>query len=242
MRKWHRKLASILQSELPSGQTNENSLNLCVYLCNALGEFTVPDGLPALLAAAAPGQTSKEIRFAAIKALAVYLSAVPNFDAKSQPNVIPAILEASRDTDPLFRSTAAFASGALTDNQQATTRLKELLSDADPNVRYNAATTLARRGDLASVNVLATMLALEDQDIPSETKSDSREAQRGIIVINALRATAKLAEANPSADLSRLRDLVVKLKTPRQPERIQVTAAEVLHLLDRHAAPATAHP
>ena len=41
------KLASVLEREIEAGQTDKSALQLRIYLCHALGEFQVPDGVPA---------------------------------------------------------------------------------------------------------------------------------------------------------------------------------------------------
>jgi HEAT repeat protein len=238
-----RKLADVLEAELKGGQTDDNALQLRVYLCHALGEFTVPDVVPVLLKATTAGKDPKEkyVRFAALKALAVHISAAPHLDATTQAEVLPVVLKASHDEEALIRSTAAFALGALADDPQASTRLEQMLGDGYPNVRYNAATTLARHGDAAGVEVLGEMLDPDQTaGIDVEEEKGSREYKQGMIVVNALRAVAKLSETNPTADISGLRSAVSKLQdaNSKQPKGIRTAATEVLHVLDRRTTAA----
>ena len=53
-------LADILDREIESGNTDQNSITLRIYLCRALGEFRVTKGLPALLKAADASQRNDE--------------------------------------------------------------------------------------------------------------------------------------------------------------------------------------
>ena len=76
------KLAEILTTEIETNPADKSSLQLRVYLCNALGEFTVPDVVPALIRAATAGREPDEkyVRFAAIKGLAVFAANLPPGD------------------------------------------------------------------------------------------------------------------------------------------------------------------
>ena len=82
------KLADILTTEIETNPADKSSLQLRVYLCNALGEFTVPVVVPALIRAATAGKEPDEkyVRFAAVKGLAVFAG-----------NLAPAIRRLRRD-------------------------------------------------------------------------------------------------------------------------------------------------
>lgn len=225
-----RELVGALKAELDSGGTDEREIQLRVYLCNALGEFRVPDVIDVLVQAASRERDENEsaVRFSAMKALVVYLSNAPEQDWAGHKQLMPTVLKASRDEQPLLRSTAAFALGAA-GTPAALKRLEAMLVDSYPDVRYNAATMLARRGDEKAVGVLAEML---DRDQTSalalEDQPQAREYKRDMILVNALRATKDLAEKNPQANLTALIEPVEKLAGDGMPAGIRVQADEVL--------------
>ncbi|HVX63392.1 MAG TPA: HEAT repeat domain-containing protein [Pirellulales bacterium] len=225
-----RELVSALETELETGGTNEHEIQLRVYLCNALGEFRVPDVIDVLVKAASTERDESEaaVRFSAMKALVVYLSNAPKKDWSGHKQLMPTILKASRDEQPLMRSTAAFALGAA-GTPAARERLEAMLVDSYPDVRYNAATMLARQGDEKAVGVLAEML---DRDQASalklEDQEQARQYKRDMILVNALRATKDLAAKSPDADLASLVGPVEKLTDDGLPAGIRVQADEVL--------------
>jgi HEAT repeat protein len=225
-----RELAGTLATELATGATDDLSVQLRVYLCNALGEFRVPDVLDVLVKAAASGrdETEREVRLSAMKALAVYLSAAPEKDWIDRTEVLQAAIDASRDEAPMMRSTAAFALGAA-GAPKALKRLEEMLHDGYPDVRYNAATMLARRGDERAVRVLVEMLEPEQAAaVGFEEEEQSRQYKRDLILVNALRAAKDLAVENPRADLASLVAPVERLTGDDMAPGIRVQADEVL--------------
>lgn len=230
-----RDLVDILNQEIDEGSSERNAIELRVYLCHLLGEFHVPDVLDVLLKAAKTQRNDEEatVRFAALKGLAVWLDGSPKPGPRIMQKLLPTLLAASSDAEPLLRSTAAFALAA-TDDAEAQKRLKRMLVDSYPDVRYNAATMLARRGDAAAVEVLAEMLdADQDQALEKEAETQSRRYKRDLILVNALRATKDLTEKNKQADLDELAEAVKRLTTSDLPSEIQVQAKAVLFDLNQ---------
>lgn len=227
------KLVDILETEMAAGSLEEKPLRLRIYLCHALGKFSTPKVVPVLLKAAKTQRDEKEtpVRFASVKGLAAWAGTAKPEVRDAQTELLPALLEASHDSDVLIRSTAAFGLGAIP-GEKADERLRQMLDDAYINVRYNAALMLAQRGDERSIPVLAEMLepnqtaALEVED-----EKGSREKKQAAILMNALEATKKLASANSTVDLTRLHDGAVKLSKAALPETmsgaVHVRATEV---------------
>lgn len=231
------RLAGILDAEIEAHRTDKNSRLLRVYLCNALGDFTVPQVVPPLVRAATAPQDDDEkyVRFAAIKGLTVFASGLPGGQSHTTSQILPVMLAAASDAEPLVRSTAAFALGAL-GGKQAIDRLSQLLNDAYPNVRYNAALMLASHGQIAAARVLVEMLNPKNTvPLVSEEAQSERDAKRETILFNALRAVKKLAGKNPTANLVELRSAIVELKSADVEPRVQVEAADVLKDLERRA-------
>ncbi len=225
-----RQLVDTLESEIASGEMGEREIQLRVYLCNALGEFRVPEVIDVLVRAVKlqRGEQESEVRFSALKALVVYLSTAPEQDWSGHKQLMPTIFAASREEQPLMRSTAAFALGAA-GTPESLKRLEAMLVDSYPDVRYNAATMLARRGDEKAVGVLTEMLDPEQTSaVALEDQEQARDYKRDMILVNALRATKELAAKSPQADLTALVEPVQKLTGDSVPAAIRVLADEVL--------------
>ncbi|HEX4130867.1 MAG TPA: HEAT repeat domain-containing protein [Pirellulales bacterium] len=229
------RLVAITDREIDAGLTDEDSLKLRVYLCNALGEFAEPEAvLPVLLKAASTQRHESErfVRFAAIKAIAVLLNSSPDFDRRGHREVLDVLLKASDDPEPVIRSTAAFALGAY-GGDEAQQRLERLLNDAYPDVRYNAATTLARLGNAAAVPVLVEMLDPKSSaGIAAEEEEGAREYKQTTIYVNALRAAGDLAQSAQAEQFDTLREAIERLRACHPTGAVDVQARDALRALD----------
>lgn len=216
-----RRLSAVLHEEIDTASMQRESLMLRVYLCRALGEFTIPDPLPVLMEAAGTERNEQEIevRCAAIEGLAVLASNVGAEDLRDQEQLIDTLLAASTDRHAALRSSAAFTLG-VTGGSPAEGRLEELLCDQAVEVRYNAATGLARHGNTACVETLLEMLD------PKQTADD--EAHGSWVQSNALKAADRLVEANEAADLRVLESAVKRLTRDDVPTRVRVEAVGVV--------------
>jgi len=202
------QLADILDTRITAGDMDEAAVNLRVYLSSALGQFNTPVGLPALLKAAATNRSDAEmpVRRAALDAIGSLSANVKatTHQPLSDPALMEGMLAASRDPAAVIRLRAAFVLG-IVGGPQAIDRLVELLDDPYPDVAYNAATSLAQLGDERAIGRLSEMLraGATSPSLASE-EEELRDQKRTAIIVNALRAVAQLAEANPKADLGRL--------------------------------------
>ena len=138
-----------------------------MFLCASLGEFHVDEPLPWLLDAAR-NDPNGHVRRRAIGAAAVLAGWFADQDPPQSlaDAELAAVLAAMADSeDALDRSAAAFTLGVFAAGPGADPQLRELLAelvgDFYFDARYNAATGLARVGDLRSVPVLAEMLDLD---------------------------------------------------------------------------------
>ncbi len=216
-----RRLSEILRKEIKTGGMDWDQVRLRMYLCRALGEFQIADPLPVLLEAAQLQRSEGDIyvRRAAIEAIAVLASNVGPPELRSDPQLIPVLLKAAEDEHRQVRETAAFTLGVV-GGARAQARLELMLADRYAEVRFNAATGLARHGNPKCIGVLREML--------DPRPADSR---RTMIRVNALRAIGKLAAANPTADLGELVEAVERLTRADVATEVSVKAAEVLHQL-----------
>ncbi len=237
------ELAGILQRDMAAGNTDENSITLEIYLCRALGEFRVTDGLPVLIKAAAAERNEEagDVRRAALEGIAL-LAAGSGQEKQfaDDAELRETLLAASSDSDPRTRSAAAVAMGVI-GGAAFLERLRVMLDDSNPDVTYNAATRLAHYGDLAAEPVLIEMLDQEETaGVKLEKDVALQPAKRALITINALRATAQLGQANPDADLGKLKTAVEKLLAGGAEGQMEIEATGVLRELECAAGGALA--
>ena len=233
------ELAAILNERIDAAKTDEASINLRVYLSSALGQFNTPEGLPTLHKAASTQRDEKElaVRRAALDAigiLLVNLQAAPVGQASGPTKPAEAssdsaarlgsvvgdlrqtLFAAARDPEPVIRLRAAYVLGIL-GGDGASQRLVKLLDDPSPDVSYNAATALARHGDVRSIDRLLEMLSPDQSKAVEGEEKNLQEEKRTVILLNGLRAVDQLATANPTADLSRLQKAVDELQDAPYP-------------------------
>jgi HEAT repeat protein len=238
-----KQLAGILHREIESGNQDDNSLTLRIYLSRALGEFRVPDALPTLIEAATTVRDEKEedVRRAALEGIAMLADNVGADDKAfaENPKLEEVLLAAASEPDPRTKSVAAVALGVI-GTPKMIDKLHFMLEDANPDVRYNAAARLAQRGDAAAVPVLVEMLDPEETaGIDVEENLEMRPFKRALITVNALRASGQLADKNPDANLAELRTAVEKLLASKPSPEIRIEATAALQHFDTRAAAAT---
>ncbi len=235
-----KQLADILAKEIEAGSMENNPVALRIYLCRALGEFRVPDGLPVLIKGASTERDPREgdVRRAAIEGIAL-LAANGQAEAfANNPALAEVLLKAAEDAEPRTRSVAAMALGVI-GGPKFLDKLHVLIDDSNPDVRYNAAVRLAHLGDVAAIPVLVEMLDQEEQaGVQTEQQAEMRPFKRAVITVNALRAVNQLAEKSPTANLSELKTAVDKLLAAEVPPDIRIEATATQAVLSGRAAPA----
>ncbi len=211
-----RQLATVLQREVqggpPVGQFQQEEKMFRFFLSRCLGFFYVDDGLPVLLEVAGTERNEAEqiVRRGAIQGIAQLSDNMQQEDVAwpaSRPEVETALVELAKDEHAPIRSDAAFALGVL-GTAGALQQLHDMLDDASPEARYNAAVALANRGDARSVGVLAEMLDYEEDAGLRKEEPQFRRGKRYRVMVNALGAAAKLKEKSPTADLSELLEVL----------------------------------
>lgn len=188
------ELGKILDSEAASGRTAEQSLVLRQYLCRALGEFSTPAALNPLITRI-DSNDDPMVRTAAVEAIAVLWSNL--LLGEKQPSdastVNRVVFKASQSVDAKLRSASAFALGII-GGDGTKERLQNLAHDEIPDVRFNAATSLARLGSKEAVETLREMLSLPDEPVLDDL-GQAKRYRRAMIVLNALRAMALLVDS-----------------------------------------------
>ncbi len=236
------ELASVLQTQIESAQVDAKQIKVQSFLCRALGEFKVPDVLPVLIQAAQGGRddAAMDVRCSALEAIAVLATNLEAESLREDPELLDVLLAASseygedakeKSRRDNLRTVAAFTLGVI-GGDQGVLCLERLLDDASPNVRYNAATGLARHGSIAAIPVLLEMLDPDNElAVGSEESDEGREWKRVVVLTNAIRATRQLAQKNPSANLAQLRTALDILVSSDVQHGVHIEARETLHAL-----------
>lgn len=229
------EVGSVLDDEVAKGRTSEQSQRLKLYLCRALGEFAVPEAVPPLVARVADLNDLETSR-AAVEALAVLTTnlAAAGQQAAEPERVAAVVVEASRSDDQRLRGSAAFTLGII-GGDVAATRLMQMQSDASDDVRYNAATALARLGRDEAYETLAEMLALDDVDAGPDEQSQSERYKRALVVVNALRAVALLVDATASEPPGGITTRIEELRQDPVSD-VKAAASAVAEKISRRAA------
>jgi HEAT repeat protein len=186
---------------------DEEAATLRYFLCRALGEFRVSEGLDVLVKAATTNRDPNEqiVRRGAIQAIAVRASNLAQLDPPrplSDPELETTLFRLSSDADDLVRSETAYALGRIA-TPASLTRLETMVDDPHADTRYNAAVALAQHGNARAAETLADML--DPDEMASVRQEENEQAQfdkRGLIMTSALEAVEALAKQIPSADFS----------------------------------------
>lgn len=232
-----------------------------MYLCRAIGSFTVDDGLSVLMQATQQENSPQEIevRYSALEAIATLAHNLGPQSLQANQPLKKLLLECSRAADDPsapptltkdgqttayrphaeLRAVAAYALGVI-GGAEAEARLKLMLHDSYANARYNAATGLARRGDAECLPVLKEMLDPDnDQAARDEGNPRDQDRKRATVLMNGVRAAVIFAEANPQSDLNLVRQSLTALsKSPLEKiqtdrSKIQSAALEALRMIEK---------
>lgn len=210
-RELSQKLAVYLDELVKAGNDAEAEVSMRYFLCSALGEFRVDDGLPALVSAA-QNDVERDVRRKAINAIAVLagsLAALKPPQSLENEELVEALLKLADDQDELVRSETAFAVGVLAAapgaDPRLATALAELADDTYTDARFNAAIGLANIGHPRAAAAVAEMLdpesieasLLGEQAMTEGVTAAALRAQkaykRNMILHNAVKAANRLA-------------------------------------------------
>jgi HEAT repeat protein len=238
-----KRLAEVLQKHLDDGHLDRDHVWLRMYLCLALGEFESLEGVPVLVEAAETERDPAEldVRRAALWALGRLAKRNSAAELLKYEGVMNAIDRAANDMGDAddekergrLRSTAAFVLGELPSDQTGD-KLAKMTFDAHPDVRYNAAVSLARQGDIRAIETLTEMLDPENTESTRLEDRESQQWKRQDVMLQAVRAAGVLAETNPTADLTPLSQSIEQLAAAKQlGEGLRMQAKETLRLLSK---------
>jgi hypothetical protein len=242
------QLAEILQRELTTatspGGMEPGAVNLRYFICRAMGEFEVADGLEVLIEAATTSRDPREqwVRRGAIQAIAV----LGYHLQQSNPNGLsdyatlePTLILLANDENELIRSETAFALGRI-GTPGMMKQLEIMVDDPHSDTRYNAAVALAQQGNAIAIETLAEML--DSEELGSATEEPDPQSQfvkRAVIMKNAMQGTVELARQNSESDLSSITQALQEIATANPTElyefridpRVQAEAKRTLEHL-----------
>jgi len=234
------KLADALDEQIDAKKYSDTQIRLRIFVCRALGEFRVDDGIPALLRAATTEREPEEIdvRRAAVQSLAVLSSQLGPEKMRKNEEVMDTLIEIANDrradaedTENLraeLRSHAAFTLGVI-GGDRANDQLAAMLSSSYPNARFNAAAGLSRQGDARAERVLVEMLDPDNEATTADEPSkDGKKAKRILVMSNAAKAAKMLAQNNNDDDLSELKAALEKAIESDPPREVKFRSEEAL--------------
>ena len=231
------ELGSILDDEVGSGRTGEQSETLRLYLCRALGEFSVPEAAPALVRRVNANDDEPTTQ-AAIEAIAVLATNLQKAGRsfENRDDVVAAVLAATTSANSRVRDACGFTLGVL-GGERSIDGLLRLVGDPSADVRSNAALGLARLGQPDAYDTLSEMLALEDVYLDEKTPDDKMQSERykrALVVVNALRGITMLIDATNEGPPS---GIIKKIEGLQQDSVAEVrsSAKAVIKKIDRLA-------
>ena len=231
------ELGSILDDEVGSGRTGEQSETLRLYLCRALGEFSVPEAAAALVRRVNANDDDPTTQ-AAIEAIAVLATNLQNAGRsfENRDDVVAAVLAATTSANSRVRDACGFTLGVL-GGERSIDGLLRLVGDPSADVRSNAALGLARLGQPDAYDTLSEMLALEDVYLDEKTPDDKMQSERykrALVVVNALRGITMLIDATNDGPPSGVIRKIEELQQDSVAE-VRSSAKAVIKKIDRLA-------
>jgi HEAT repeat protein len=133
------------------------------------------------------------------------LSTIWALGSSGDPTVVPTLLPLYESADKGVRKMVVYALGALPGDAQYPT-LRAALGDEEPDVRWNAAVALARKGNHEGVPVLKQMLDRQyvEQTVKREVRQDEDRDPIADVMISGLRAAATLKDDTLKAPVTTL--------------------------------------
>jgi HEAT repeat protein len=228
------ELSDELERELTKGSPGPKEIRYVHFIAETLGEFRSEAGIPSLRKALSP-EVDRDVREAAVMGFGKLAG---RLNGLHDPSAIDDLVATAKsDDDSTIRVKATWILGR-TRNDRAIGGLTPLLNDGDPEIRLNAAASLASLGSTAGLDTLAEMLDTIQlrQSLQARGLTEPQiESQMVAIPLSSLQSLSLLLGASPDADLEPLRAAVEAL-AGHDNRRIQITARELLIKLDSRKA------
>ena len=123
------------------------------------------------------------------------VSAIWALGSSGDPSVVATLQPLASSDDKGIRKMVVYALGALPGDAQLAT-LRTALEDAEPDVRWNAAVALSRKGRHEGVSVLRQMMDRQyvEQQVKRDVRQDEDRDPIADVMISGLRAAATLKD------------------------------------------------
>jgi len=153
------------------------------------------------------------------------VSAIWALGSSGDASVVPTLEPLATSPDKGIRKMAVYALGALPGDVQIAT-LRSALADAEPDVRWNAAVALSRKGSHEGVPVLKQMMDRQyvEQQVTREVRQDEDRDPIADVMISGLRAAATLKDAS-------LKPSVTTLSQQDRSMKVRQAALEALKVI-----------
>jgi HEAT repeat protein len=134
-----------------------------------------------------------------------HISTIWALGSSGDPSVVPKLQPLYESPDQGVRKMVVYALGALPGEAQVVT-LRTALQDPSPDVRWNAAVALSRKGSHEGVPVLRQMLDRQyvEQTVKREVRQDEDRDPIADVMISGLRAAATLKDEALKASVTTL--------------------------------------
>jgi len=156
------------------------------------------------------------------------ISVIWALGSSGDPAVVPRLipLYTAPDADAGIRKMVVYALGALSGDGQLPI-LRTALQDAAPDVRWNAAVALARKGNHDGVPVLRQMLDRQyvEQTVKRDVRQDDDQDPIADVMISGLRAAAALKDES-------LKSAVTTLSQGDRSMKVRAAAIEALKVME----------
>jgi HEAT repeat protein len=153
------------------------------------------------------------------------VSAIWALGSSGDASVVPTLQPLMSSPDKGIRKMVVYALGALPGDAQLTT-LRTALEDSEPDVRWNAAVALARKGNHDGAAVLRQMMDRQyvEQQVKRDVRQDEDRDPIADVMISGLRAAATLKDAS-------LKPSVTTLSQQDRSSKVRQAALEALKVM-----------
>ena len=153
------------------------------------------------------------------------VSAIWALGSSGDASVVATLLPLAASSDKGIRKMVVYALGALPGNAQIAT-LNTALQDAEPDVRWNAAVALSRKGNHDGVAVLRQMMDRQyvEQAVKRDVRQDEDRDPIADVMISGLRAAATLKDEG-------LKPSVTNLSQQDRSMKVRQAALEALKVM-----------
>lgn len=218
------ELSAFLADTLKSSSQEPAVIDQQAFLTRTLGMLDVTEPVLSVLGEGMKESHDREVRKNAVLAVAtIAFRATERGAPLTDAGILEELSVVSRDSDPLLRSSVAFALG-LFPLELADQPLTVLLADSDASTRANAAVAFTRLKSLKGLSVLREVLQAAAALKQASPNGDAAP----IATAAALKAVGELAPQLDESTRSEIARDVTTISTEYPEARIRLDAAQTL--------------